>query len=132
MKATAIALVALAGGVAAPSAFADPGHREHSERHCSLCVRVKRWERCDRTEQRLAGYRDVMVDQQITEYEMREVSRRVQVGTDGCGQPVYETRTVCERVPVTRTVRVCEKQPFYETVSIPSWRQVFKYVCALR
>lgn len=129
MKATAIALVALVGGGIASPASASPGH-EHSERHCRLCVRHKRWERHDRTEQRLVGYRDVMVDKQVTEYEERRVTRRVIVGYC-CTGPIYEDRIVCERVPVIRTVRVCEKQPIYETVTLPRWRQVVYYVCPL-
>ncbi len=68
-------------------------------------------------ENRIVGYRDVMVDKQVTEYEMRSFPRRVFVGYD-CHGPVYETRLVCERVPVVRIVQVCEKQPVYERCPI--------------
>ncbi len=64
-------------------------------------------------ENRIVGYRDVMVDKQVTEYETRCVYRRVLVGYC-CTGPVYETRMVHERVPVCRTIQVCEKQPVYE------------------
>ena len=79
-----------------------------------------------RTETVLVGYRDVWVERPVTVYETRTVHRKVCVGRDRHGRPVYACRPVCEPVPVTRMERVCEKRPIYETREVrcepPSWR----------
>ncbi len=122
MKTTAIAFLALIGAARAADA---------QDHHCTSCVTVYRWERREVTERKLVGYRDVMVEKTVTEYEVRRVQKSVIVGYC-CDGPIYEIRTVCERVPVCRTVQVCEKQPIYEDVVTCRWVKVPYTVCKHR
>lgn len=71
----------------------------------------------------IVGYEDVWVEKKVTVYETRTVYKRVYVGRDRCGRPVYETRPVCEQVPVCRTVRECEKRPVYQKVPVYETRE---------
>lgn len=145
MKTLTIALAtAILGGIAST---ADAHGEEHRSRHCRFCIETFRWERqqvrenvCVGYENQIVGYRDeivgyrdefvgyenVMVTKTVTEYEMRMVMKRVLVGYDGCGNPIYECRQVCERVPVCRTIQVCEQQPRYEKRPVCEKRPVYE------
>lgn len=129
MKTTAIAFLALIG--AARTAEAHPQEVRDESHHCRFCITLYRWERQEVVEKRLVGYRDEMVEKMVTEYEERCVQKRVIVGYD-CDGPIYEIRTVRERVPVCRTIRVCEKRPVYEDVVCHKWVKVPYTVCRKR
>jgi len=82
----------------------------------------------------IVGYEDVMVTKTITEYETRTVWKRVYVGRDCAGRPIYRNQQVCERVPVCRTVRVCEKRPILDKRPICEKRPILerRQVCEKR
>lgn len=145
MKTMSITLATLMlGGIAGQAQANDEKYRE---RHCQSCVETWRWERQTVTEQVLVGYenqivgyedvttgyqdvlvgyRDVRVQKTVTEYETRRVMKRVVVGYECGGRPIYECRWITEQVPVCRTIWTCEKQPIYEKRPICEKRPIYE------
>ncbi len=144
MKAATIALAVMATAAFAGKADAQQC-RTHEQRHCDACVKILEYTTLEkrevttyedvfvgyqdqvvRYEDVITGYQNVWVERQVTDYETRRVLKRVYVGKDCCGKPIYRNQWVCERVPVCRTVRVCEKQPICEQRPICEKRPVYE------
>lgn len=149
MKTLSIAAVVLAAAAFAPSAHAQltfaGGRHTYTERHCAACVALFENTRHEQREVRrfeqvpvgyrdeIVGYEDVIVRYEnvwvtktVTEYETRTVVKRVYVGRDKRGHPVYRNQRVVERVPVCRTIRVCEQRPVCEKRPIIEKRPIFE------
>lgn len=149
MKTLALAAAALAAAAFAPSAQAQQirvsTRHTYSERHCAACIAVFENTRHETREVRrfeqvqvgfrdeIVGYQDVIVRYEnvwvtktVTEYETRTVLKRVYVGRDKRGHPIYRNQRVTERVPVCRTIRVCEQRPVCEKRPIIEQRPVFE------
>ena len=135
MKSIVMGLAVLAFAAFAPSVEAD-----HDQDRCTFCVKVSdkvEWKRqkvCT-TERVLVCYKNVLVRYEdcwekrtVTEYRTQTTYRRVLVGYDACGYPVYRSKPVCRQVPVqvTKWVRVrkpiYKKQPVYENREVYRWK----------